>query len=79
MLRIWIRIQIHRNHMFLSLLDSDPDPLVSDMDPDPDPSSNKISKKTLIHSVLWLLFDFFLENDVNVPSKSISKKNDLKN
>ncbi len=36
MLRIWIRI--HRIHMFLGLLDPDPDPLVRGMDPDPDPS-----------------------------------------
>jgi hypothetical protein len=31
--RIWIRIRIHRIHMFLGLLD--PDPLVRGMDPDP--------------------------------------------
>ncbi len=31
----------------------------------------KIVRKTLISTVLWLLFDFLsLENDVNVPSKS---------
>jgi hypothetical protein len=39
-----LRIRIHRIHMFLGLLDPDPDPLVrgmdpdSDLDPDPDPS-----------------------------------------
>ncbi len=33
MLQIRIRIWIHRNHMFLGLLD--PDPLVRGMDPDP--------------------------------------------
>ncbi len=33
-LRIRIRIRIHRIHMFLGLLD---DPLVRGMDPDPDP------------------------------------------
>jgi hypothetical protein len=35
-----IRIRIHRIHMFLGLLDPDPDPLVRGMDPalDPDPS-----------------------------------------
>ncbi len=33
---MWIRI--HRIHMFLGLLDPDPDPLVRGMDPDPDPS-----------------------------------------
>jgi hypothetical protein len=35
-LRIRIRIRIHRIHMFLGLLD--PDPLVRGMDPDPDPA-----------------------------------------
>jgi hypothetical protein len=36
-LRIGIRIQIqiYRIHMFLGLLDPDPDPLVTSMDPDP--------------------------------------------
>jgi hypothetical protein len=37
-LRIGIRIRIHRIHMFLGLQDPDPDPLVRGMDPDPDPS-----------------------------------------
>ncbi len=31
-------VRIHRIHMFLGLLDPDPDPLVIGMDPDPDPS-----------------------------------------
>ncbi len=35
-LRIQIRIRIHRIHVFLGLLD--PDPLVRGMDPDPDPA-----------------------------------------
>ncbi len=35
-LRILIRIRIHRIHMFLGHLD--PDPLVGSMDPDPDPA-----------------------------------------
>ena len=30
-----IRIRNHRIHMFLGLLDPDPDPLVKGMDPDP--------------------------------------------
>jgi hypothetical protein len=30
-----IRIRIHQIHLFLGLLDPDPDPLVRDMDPDP--------------------------------------------
>jgi hypothetical protein len=34
-IRMWIRI--HRIHVFLGLLDPDPDPLVRGMDPDPDP------------------------------------------
>ncbi len=33
-LRIWIRIQIPRIHVFMGLLDPDPDPLVRGMDPD---------------------------------------------
>ncbi len=44
--RIWIhRIWIHRIHVFLGILDPDPDPLVRGMDPDPvldlDPSNIK--------------------------------------
>jgi hypothetical protein len=35
---LWIRIRIHRIHMFLGL--PDPDPPVRGMDPDPDPSIN---------------------------------------
>jgi hypothetical protein len=34
-------IKSHRIHIFLSLLDLDPDPLVRGMDPDPDPSITK--------------------------------------
>ncbi len=34
-LRIWVQIRIHRIHMFLGLLDPDPDPLVRGLDPDP--------------------------------------------
>ncbi len=34
-----IRIRIHRIHVFLGLLDPDPDPLVRCMDPDLDPSN----------------------------------------
>jgi len=33
---LWIRIRIHRIHMFWGL--PDPDPPVRGMDPDPDPS-----------------------------------------
>jgi hypothetical protein len=36
----------------------------------------KIVKKTLIPTVLWLLYDFLsLKNDVNIPSKSNKQKN----
>ncbi len=39
-------------------------------------SFSKNSKKTLISTVLWLLFDFWpLENDVKVPSKCNMQKN----
>jgi hypothetical protein len=33
-----LRIRIHRIHMFLGLLDPDPDQLIRGMDPDPDPA-----------------------------------------
>jgi hypothetical protein len=39
-----LRIRIH---MFLGLLDPDPDPLVRDMDPDPSITKQKYSKKNL--------------------------------
>ena len=44
-LRIWIRIP--RIHMFLGLLDldPDPDPLVRGMDPDPDLDPSNIKQK----------------------------------
>ncbi len=71
MLRIRIRIRIHRIQTFLGLLDPDPDPLVRGMDPEPDPLSvSKYSKKTWISTVLWLLFDFLSLK--NVPKKGIS-------
>ena len=40
-----LRIRIHRIHMFLGLLDPDPDPLVRGMDPDPDPDHYIIKQK----------------------------------
>jgi hypothetical protein len=44
-----LRIRIHRIHMFLGLLDPDPDPLVRGMDPDPaldpDPDPSIIMQK----------------------------------
>jgi hypothetical protein len=55
------RIRIHRIHMFLSLLDPDPDPLVGGMDPDPDPSIiMHHCKKNLDSFYFVTLFDFFL-------------------
>jgi hypothetical protein len=36
-----IRIRIHRIHMFLGLLDPDPDPFVRGMDPDPSITEQK--------------------------------------
>jgi hypothetical protein len=42
------------------------------------PSSSKLSKKTLISTVLWLLYDFLsLKNDANLPSKINKRKNIL--
>jgi hypothetical protein len=40
-----LRIRIHRIHVFLGLLDPDPDPLISGMDPDSDPDSSIIKQK----------------------------------
>jgi hypothetical protein len=61
-----IRIRIRRIHMFLGLLDPNPDPLVTDTDPDP-LIINQRKRKTLIYTVLWHLYDFLsLKNDVNV-------------
>jgi hypothetical protein len=37
-IRIRIRIRIHQIHMFLGLMDPNPDPLVRGMDPDLDPA-----------------------------------------
>ncbi len=69
-LRIGIRILIP---MFLG----HPDPLV--WGPDPDPSIIKqIVRKTLIPTVLWLLYDCLsLKNDVNVAGKSNKQKNNF--
>jgi hypothetical protein len=65
--------------MFLGLLDPDPDPLVRGMDPGGSGSfyhQANILRKTLIPTVLGLLFDFLsLKNYVNVPSKSNNWKN----
>ncbi len=65
------RIRFHRIHMFLGL--PDPDPLVRGMDPAPDSdhsiillSSRKIVTKTMISTVLWLVYDLFLKNDLYV-------------
>jgi hypothetical protein len=45
MKRSVFRIRIHRIHMFLGLLDPDPDPLVRGMDQDPDPDPSIIKQK----------------------------------
>ncbi len=52
-LRIRIRIRIRRVHMFLGLLDSDPDPLVS-RGTDTDPSI--IKQKNLLFCDFFLTF-----------------------
>ncbi len=66
---IGLRIRIRRIHMFLSLLNPDPDPLVRCT------YQAKIVRQTLIPTDLLLLFDFLsLKNDVNVPSKSNKQK-----
>ncbi len=66
--------------VFFSLKTSVADPDPSDpnvlglLDPDPNPDPSIITqkvRKTLISTVLWLLFDFLsLKNDINVRSKS---------
>jgi hypothetical protein len=66
-------------HMFLGL--PDPNPLVRGMDPDPalDPYPSILvqkSKKILDSYYFVTIFDFLsVKNDVNVPSKSKSRKN----
>jgi hypothetical protein len=70
--------------MFLGLPDSDPDPLVRDMQYASGSGSvsgsfyhhAKIVRKTLIPTVLWLLWDFLsVKNNINVPSKSNKQQN----
>jgi hypothetical protein len=60
--------------MFLGV--PDPDPLVRGTDPDPALEHQaKIVRKTLIPTVLWLLYDFLsLRQDVNLASKSNKQK-----
>ncbi len=41
--------------------------------------ANKLKKKTLISTVLWLVYNFLSKIDVNVPSKRIKYKNIEKN
>ncbi len=65
-----------RIRIFLSLLDPDPDPLVRGSGSGSFYHQVKIIRKTLIPTVLWLLFEFFsLKSVVNVPSKSNKQKN----
>ncbi len=70
---IRIRIRIHRIHMFLGLLDTDPDPLVTGMDL----LLSKNSKKNLdFYYFVTSIGLFILEkNYINVPSKSNMQKN----
>ncbi len=69
MLRIRIRI-------FLGLPDTDPLVRGTDVDPNPSIIKQKLVRKTLILTVLRLLFDFLsLKNYVNVASKSKNPKN----
>jgi hypothetical protein len=64
-LRIRIRIRIHRIQKFLSLLD-----------PDPDPSISKNSKKNLDFSCFVTSFwRFMLKNDIKIPPKSKMQEN----
>jgi hypothetical protein len=71
---------IHRIHMFLGLLDPYPDPLVRSMYRIRFPirillSPSKNSKKNLdSYCFVTSFWHFIFENDVNVPSKVISKK-----
>jgi hypothetical protein len=63
--------------MFLGLLDSDPDPLFRGTHLDQDPSITKQNRrKTLIPTVLWLLYDFLSKKMVQkYLQKVISRKN----
>jgi hypothetical protein len=65
-LRIRIQILIHRIHMFLGLLDPDPDPLVRGIDPDPDPS---IIKGTVSRDFRLLFFfhESVSPNPLSIP------------
>jgi hypothetical protein len=60
--------------MFLGV--PDPDPVVRRTDPDPALDHQaKIVRKTLIPTVLWLLYNFLsLKNYVNLASKSNKQK-----
>ncbi len=64
--RIRIRIRICRICIFLVIPDPHPNTSVTSTDPAPDPSF--IVRKTLISTVLQLLYDFLSKkHDVNVP------------
>ncbi len=69
-----------RIRMFWGLPHPDPNPVVGDTDSTPDPSIIKQKvRKTLIPSVLWLLYEFLsLKNYVNVAFKCKKKKNSKK-
>ncbi len=67
-----LRIRIRRIHMFLGLLDPDPDPLVRGTDPDPFYHQEKIARKTLIPTFcdFFLTFNLLKLCKCTVPSKS---------
>jgi hypothetical protein len=61
--------------MFLGLLDPDPDPLVKRYGSGSFYHKAKTVRKTLISTVLLLLFDFLsLKNDAKVPVPTTFKK-----
>jgi hypothetical protein len=66
-----LRIRIRRIHMFLGLLDPDPDPLVKGTDPDPSIIKQKLYKN--LYSYCFVTsFDFLrLKNDLQ---KVLSRK-----
>ncbi len=61
--------------LWKTVLRADLDALLPGSDPDPSYHQAKIVRKTLIPTVLWLLYDFLsLGNDVNVASKVTRRK-----
>ncbi len=74
-LRIRIRNRIRRINMFLGPLDQHPKSVSQRYRSGSFYHQAKIVRKTLIPTVLWLLYDFLsLKNDVNVPVTSNKQK-----